>query len=294
MSDTVMDQSTTTSENPNPDTATVGTVDSPTAGVIPTTVLEKKLEDFISDETKADPGWKKFEGKSYDEVFKSYKQLESTMGSRIKLPDETSTMEDKKAFWEKLGKPTISTDYAVHLDPSFGVDEAGLQAFQKAFYDNNFTKEQAAGILQVLNSGAQVNNQSRDAVTTKERIETETSLRSEWGANFDMNKALAKRAIDTVFGEDNTENIVSKMGNHKGFIHGMHKVGSMLSEKGLLGKSGPRELGGYAPAEAQQLWKDIIWNPDNAENKPYHDSKHPQHSEVNDKVQGLIRAGLQK
>ncbi len=109
-----------------------------------------------------------------------------------------------------------------------------------------------------------------------------------------MNIALAKRAVGTSCGDDSTEYIFSKLGNHKGFILGQYKVGSMLSEKGLLGKSGPRELGGYAPDEAKQLYKDIIWNPDNAEFKSYHDTKHPQHQEVNDKVQGLIRAGLQK
>jgi len=252
-------------------------------------VKEKTFGDFFSDVSKAHPSYAKFKDKSGDDLFNSYTNLESTLGSRVKLPDEKSTPEDKKAFWAKLGVPDEAGGYEIELDPYYGLDEAGLEQLKSAFHQANFTKEQSAIIQGVLNQGAQ--KLSAETTQAQEAIakETESTLRTEWGANFEMNRALAKRAVGTVFGDAEFERLNKANGNDATFIKGMHKIGSMLAEKGLLGKTTVKELGGYTPEEASSMYLDIINNKENAEYKAYHDKRNPQHQQVQDKVLNLIR-----
>lgn len=253
--------------------------------------IPKTFQDYFSPEIKADPAWAKFEKTDKgDDLFKSYKSLESMLGQRVKLPDANSTLEDQHQFWEKLGKPKSAEEYPLEFDPSLNVDKAGAGQFKKVFYDANLTASQASSVLHALNSAAQQVNLSNSEQADRLRVESEVALKREWGANFDMNKALAKRAVGAVFGDSEMERIIGQMGNDQAFVKGMQKVGSMLNEKGLLGKSSPRELGGYSPDEAQRAYRDIINTKTNAEYEAYHNKRHPQHTQVVDKVMNLITA----
>ncbi len=286
MSETVLDPPKT-EDNPQTDAASETNESAQSTQPV-------SLIDYFSNEVKQDPAFEKFkpsiESGKADEIFKSYRQAEKALGSRVKIPDEKSTPEEVKAFYQKLGKPTDPKDYAVELDPFFGVDEAGLQEFQRIFDANNLTKTQAEGILQALNGAAQIHNQEASKLSDKVMEETTKELKQSWGANFDMNKALAKRAVGAVFGETKMESIISKNGNDKDFIEGMYKVGRMLNEKGLLGKASPRELGGYGPEEALAAKNAIVNDKNNAEHEAYWNKKHPQHKQVVDKVLSLIQA----
>ena len=287
MSQTALDPTTENQDPQSPSTSDPQTTSHSQA-------QEKTFLDFFSPEVREDPSFEKFKAKSGDDLFNSYKNLEKTLGSRVKLPDANSTEADIESFWTKLGRPATKDDYAIEFDSNLNLDDASKDGFKEVFHKANMTQDQATFVMQALNQGAQVSASQMMEQSDRSLIETETALKREWGANTDMNKALAKRAISAVFGDQAAESIIRNNGNNYDFVVGMKRVGSMLSEKGLLGKTSPRELGGYSPAEARQQYAAIINDKNNAEYEAYHTKKHPQHQQVVDKVLGLISASQQE
>lgn len=285
MSQSVLDPAT---ENQDPQLNS--TPDQPVTNPSPTPTTEKTFLDFFSDEVKQDPSFEKFKAKTGDDLFNSYKNLEKTLGSRVKLPGEDSTPADVESFWNKLGKPSKADEYAIEFDSNLNLDDASKASFKEVFHKANMTQDQATFVMQVLNQGAQQSATQMNEASDRQMVETEVALKRDWGANVDMNKALAKRAISAVFGDVAAESIIKQNGNNYDFVVGMKKIGSMLSEKGLLGKTSPRDLGGFSPAEAKEQSHDIINNKSNAEYEAYHNKRHPQHQQVVDKVLNLIRA----
>ena len=97
--------------------------------------MEEK--DWIPESYREDPSFKDY--KDLESVFKTYKEQESMLGSRIKIPDES---DDKQYsdFVEKL-RPKSLDEYGIEAK-----DDATRDLLQ-SLYDNGLTKRQAKALV---------------------------------------------------------------------------------------------------------------------------------------------------
>lgn len=114
---------------------------------------DKRLIDSVEgveDVYKNDPVISGF--KNINDVFKSFKNQESMLGSRIKLPDESNDDEYNK-FVSKT-RPKAVEDYGIEVK-----DESGKELLQ-TLYDNGLTKRQAKAVVDRLKviGDSEVNN----------------------------------------------------------------------------------------------------------------------------------------
>ena len=139
----------------------------------------------------------KFAGKSINDVFKSYAELQSKIGQKtegmVKIPGEDATDEDRQAFYAALGVPESPDGYEVELP--------------EAFQDLDWNPDSLGPIKEVAHkvgvSPAQLNalvaaqaeiEKAQLDQWQQESEEAVSELRGEWGADYDKNLTLAKRA----------------------------------------------------------------------------------------------------
>lgn len=113
-------------------------------------------KNWIPEAYRADPSFKDF--KDLDSVFKTYKEQESYLGSRIKIPNEDNDDEYNK-FIEKV-RPKSVEDYGIEA-----VDEISKELV-KSLHETGLTKRQAKTLVDKLKG---VN--SKQAETAAQRDE---------------------------------------------------------------------------------------------------------------------------
>jgi hypothetical protein len=117
--------------------------------------MEVENKDWIPETYRADPSFKDF--KDLDSVFKTYKEQESYLGSRIKLPNEDNDEEYGK-FIEKV-RPKSADEYGIEA-----ADETSKELVQ-ALHDTGLTKRQAKTLVEKLKG---VNSKGLEASAAKD------------------------------------------------------------------------------------------------------------------------------
>jgi len=191
---------------------------------------------------------------SADSAIASYRELEKSMGGRIKLPTDESTPEEKSAFYQKLGRPESIEGYTRPELPegeTFDEDFLGQMAavaHAEGVSDQQFNKfiEKYIGI-QATQAEAKAEAETRESQATVEE------LQREWAGNYEKNLEISKRAIRELVPEDMKESFTEVMtnknlDNNLTFIKAMHAIGSQLLEDTLVKGEQPKPTGDYVPA----------------------------------------------
>lgn len=197
-------------------------------------------------------GVSKYESK--DALAKGYNDLVSKMGTRVEMPTDETTPENRSAFYQKLGmpgdvsgytKPTVAEGMAI--DEEFFGDMASI-AHAEGVSDKQFS----AFVNRVLER--QMKAEEIQAAEDK-RINEEavTKLHEDWGVDYDKNVEVSKRALRELVPDEIKEaftNILvdNNLDNNPIFIKVMNSIGAkMLDDTLVKGSLIEKKGDGFVP-----------------------------------------------
>lgn len=213
-------------------------------------------------------------------LLKNYAHAQKRMGGSLSIPTDESDREVWDDLYGKLGRPESIegyTDVFGNLPEGFewqeDIQRGFLDAVHKAGLNNHQTKE-IVGWYE---------NWQRDIGMESDRVlgEAETTLRNEWGPNYDGNISLASRAVAKVGGEP-LQKLLDEtgMGNHPDMIRAFVRVGRNLAEDNII----TAEVGGAATStQAKAKIAEILNDKEHA----YHTGKDPSSQEEMRKLHQL-------
>lgn len=206
----------------------------------------------LNDELKGFVQHKQF--KDVPTVVESYRQLEKLVGlpkdRLLKLPEKSDDPQWNEIY-AKLGRPENADGYKIAV-PKEGGDENFAKWAKETFHKSNLTAKQAETLAAKWNEYAS-SQQEQVANAQKQKVEAENnSLKQEWGAAYEQNTNIARRAVRE-FGMD--EATIDKLESALGFAGVMkflNTVGSKLGEDTFVsGDSKNTSFAALTPAGAQ-------------------------------------------
>lgn len=149
------------------------------------------------------------EHKNVAGLVKSYLNAQKLVGTAIQPLADDATDEERRAHFTKLGCPEKVEGYEVtppKLPDGMQMDEALMKAATKYAYDNGIPKTIFEGLAKLVLDG-QVNTYNQVVKTATEaqdkiRDASVNKLKGEWGADYDKNLEMGRRAYDLFGGDD--------------------------------------------------------------------------------------------
>lgn len=211
-------------------------------------------KDWIPEGFRDDPSFKDF--KDLDSVFKTYKEQETFLGTRVKIPDESNDDEYNK-FIEKLRPKTVE-DYGIDAK-----DEIS-QELVKSLYESGLTKRQAKTLVEKL-QGVNSKTEERDKAHKQQAFE---ELVKEYG---DEEKAAEgvkeiQQYLEKTVGEkypeflDFFENATIKVGDEEVALANHPAMAKALKVMVDMTKDDNKDIKGE-PASGEDLmdsWRGVI------------------------------------
>lgn len=188
---------------------------------------------------------------------KSYIDVQPLIGGeKIPKPSEKWGDSDWQAHYQRLGRPDTADKYTdpkdAKLPEGMAIDPAGIKGFREAAHKAGLTDKQyqAALAFYMGDMGKRFTEQSSAMQQT--RVDSEATLKSEWGGKYEQNLTMANQALIQLGGEQLQTSIKGNpIMNDPHFIKMLHKLAVMTSEDTTTG-GGPRViLAGEAQAKAQ-------------------------------------------
>lgn len=232
-------------------------------------------------------GWK-----APGDALRDYRELESLIGkNRVAPPPEDATPEQVVETMRKLGAPESYEDH--EFAKPEGVEEWGETdlAFQGSFKaaaaEVGLLPQQVAGLEKWWNGF-----QGEIAEAQKTMVaNAETTLKKEWGGEFDAKADLANRAYKLAAGDqlDDMNKLRLADGTFLGdnplLMRAFARLGAMVAEEGELPGGGEARAG---TAEAKKAYDDF-----NAANQAIlTDRGHPEHKAKIEERARLARAAF--
>lgn len=200
----------------------------------------------------------------------SYVNLEKMINAKgIIPPGPNATAEEKSAFFKALGRPDKPEDYGITMPAKIGdkafpkelwnADQAA--GFAKWAHEKGFNKEQVAALVEFDAARGLSTFEAGQAAQTKAKTDGIAALKTEWGADYDKNLALATKAAEQAGGADLMNH---PLANDPVFIKAMAKVGAMIVEDSAAGARGTQHTNTNPAAEIAAIMADKkhAWQPD--------------------------------
>jgi|SRR5690242_7395 len=145
--------------------------------------------------------------KSIDSIGKAFRDNKKAASERKTTPSlsDKSTPEEIKAFREANGIPEEADAYPVSFREDYKpseTDTAILGSFKEAMHERNVPPAAAAAALEWYQDFATEQQQQLDANLAKVAKETQTTLRSEMGGEFDGNMGAVREFMTAQLGKD--------------------------------------------------------------------------------------------
>jgi len=228
--------------------------------------------DSLDDGLKNDPTLVRF--KSLDDFAKSHLELRKTIGeNKVSLP---KNKEDKEA-WEKLykslGRPDSPDGYKlsdVEFPEGAKYSDDDIKGFVSKAHELGLTQEQLDGLYKWNSEIVSSKFRSLDEQKSESAVNSENSLRKEWGNSYETNVSNARKVIET-FADENEREILIQNGNDPRLVKFLSKIGKTLSEDKVKGFSKPLS---FTPDEANKKIAQLKSNP------ALLDRSHPEHKFV--------------
>ena len=193
---------------------------------------------YLPDDLKENATLQKF--KDVGGLSSSYLSMQEMLGSRVKMPTEESSDEERSDFYNKLGRPEAPDKYELQIDERFSqnpADQQKINDFREQAFKQGFTNTQAQKAVDFYTDMINGSIIDQDAVMGQARITAETALKKEWGpTQYDKNLALSRRAFNR-FADDDLKKFVNENGisNNIGMIKFLHKIGTAFNEPEMAG-----------------------------------------------------------
>ncbi len=217
------------------------------------------VENCLSDDVRSTipESWKKFSGKSMNDVFQSHVNAEQEMSRRVRIPDDETSDEDRRTFHTACGCPETGDGYEFELPK--GHDEDLVKWARETFHKHGISKAKAAklytdymtmsGERVAAHTQAQEAKKTLDAAAAKktksEAIKnTRAELTKDWGGadGYKANLTSARTAFEGIY-SDETRKLLKEAGlaDHPAIIKDMHahsvRMGEGAFQKGSGGKT---------------------------------------------------------
>lgn len=147
--------------------------------------------------------------KNIGSMAKSYLNKDKLLGTAVQPLADDASDEDRRAHFTKLGCPEKVEGYEIktpELPEGMQMDEALMKATTKYAHDNGIPKTIFEGLAKlVLDGQVNTHNQLVKAATEAQDKVAEASinkLKGEWGADYDKNLEMGRRAYDLFGGDD--------------------------------------------------------------------------------------------
>ena len=182
--------------------------------------------DSVTEENRS--GVAKFD--SVDALAKSYGELERSMGGRVKIPTDESSTEERSTFYKKLGRPESSEGYT---QPTMGegqeVNKEFFGGMATIAHETGVTDSQFSKMAERYIAFEKQQKETEITEFNRYREEADRKLHETYGANYEVNIELSKRAYTEYANDDlkallGTDKYVGIM-NEPAFIDMMVQIG---------------------------------------------------------------------
>ncbi len=196
-------------------------------------------------------GWK-----TADDAIGSYRELEKSMGGKLKMPTPESSAEEIRAFYQKTGCPENPDGYevpAVEGAESFK-NEGVENSMKQIAYDQGVSKQAFEAIVR-----GYYEQMSADLKASQDQ--GETALKTEWIDKYDENIVVAQRFVNEYNNEAFNELMeTTHLGNHPEMLKfcewaGRKTMSDTFIKGGIGDVKGDKE---YTPAypNSPEMYKD--------------------------------------
>lgn len=207
-------------------------------------------------------------------------------GNTVIIPKEGDA-EGWGSLYERLGRPEGADGYKFSLEE--GQQEGDLGAwFRGKAHEAGLTQEQAASLYGGFNELMAQTKEDSAAQSAAEQQQDISSLRKEWGQEYDTNILAGKKAANR-FGleKEQLSSIESAIGT-KGMLSLMAKIGRAMGEHSFVSDDSTGGDFGMTPAAAQHKIAGLL--NDESFTKAYLDAQNPGHKSAVDKMKALQQA----
>ena len=221
-----------------------------------------------------------------DGFVKSYLHSQKLVGAdKIPIPNKYATDADWNLVYEKLGKPKSPDGYEYNLGKETKLDDNSLKAFSTEAHKLGLLPKQAQGIIKYYNDLAGASETEANNKAEAARTEAEKNLRKEFGSTYNDRITAAKKLATTTLGNEFLNNTIlqdgSKLGDNPVVVKAFADLAAQMSEDNIVKGDAPA----YMSAKANNRQIAALQQPGSA----YWDKKHPNHSDVVQEVQDLLR-----
>ena len=279
-----MDQKTETVENTQPVQSDLQTTTTLSTDQKEAEVPKVDFKTLIPDAYKEEKALQNFQ--DMDGFVKSYLHSQKLVGAdKIPIPNKYATDEDWNAVYEKLGKPKSPDGYEYNLGKETKLDDNSLKAFSTEAHKLGLLPKQAQGIIKYYNDLAGASETEANNKAEAARTEAEKNLRKEFGSTYNDRIMAAKKLATTTFGNEFLNNTIlqdgSKLGDNPTVVKAFADLAAQMSEDNIVKGDAPAYM------STKEINRQIaaLQQPGSA----YWDKKHPNHSDVVQEVQDLLR-----
>lgn len=190
----------------------------------------------LPDDLKGAPSLQKFQ--DLPSLAKGYTELEKLTGSAVRIPKADATPEEHEKFLARLGRPESPDKYelkAPELPEGMQYDDEKLAGFRSMAHSAGLLPRQAQALLEKYTE-YRIQEMKRSSDESKQREEAGlSSLKQEWGADFDKKAASAARAVETYGGKELKELWDSvPLGANAALARAFAKIGEKLAEERVV------------------------------------------------------------
>jgi hypothetical protein len=185
-----------------------------------------------SEDLQNDPTLNQY--KTKEEALRGFIETKKMIGDRVKVPDETTTPEERERFYTRLGRPESPDKYEfspVELPTGMPVDEGTITNFKKRAFEKGLTKEQADAIYTgYMKDIGEMHTKILSDYEAGMNQQMEV-LKGRWGDQFESNRTLAMNSFKH-FASPALQATVERegWGNNPDFVELFQKIGAATAE----------------------------------------------------------------
>lgn len=180
-----------------------------------------------------------------DNLAKSYVELESELGKRVRIPSQDASSDEWAKYYEKVGRPKSPDEYAINRGKA---DDTFVSEFKKAAFSAGLSSSQADLIFGSVVKVTENGQRSQMEAYTARMKEADMLLRKEYGPQYESKVADARKAYEVLFDEQLRGEIAeSGLANNPRFVHVLAELGpqirgdSFLQGAGNDGQKAPKD-----------------------------------------------------
>jgi hypothetical protein len=216
------------------------------------------------------------------------------IGRKGVIPPADDSPEEINRYYNELGRPVKPDLYTFgSLDPASRTPETNgfLDSLRPVFHESGITDKQADGVTKAwMDIVAKDQADKSQAHDERARLTT-ADLQKKWGLAYETRHELAKRAGNSLFGEEGMAAFAaaimpdgSRVGNSAGFIENLYENhGQYMKEDGLVSGSPGSVV--MDPAGAQAEIDKLML--DHEFTTPYYDTTHREHGAAQARLKAL-------